>query len=128
MKTLKILPLLFSVAFLWGCQTPNESYFHGKWEAVEYFVNAEDQLAINKIFLTFTSEGGFEQTVMTHDQARHDEGTWVFNNSDKTFRMTYQRNGQVVTWKVLDQSRDHFHMNNEEYSGFYVEWKFKRID
>ena len=111
-----------------ACSTTSDDLFVGKWSAVEYTVNDIDQLPYTKVTLDFTTDGTFLQTVTAHDVAREDTGIWEFNKSEGIFTMSYDRNDQVVLWNVMDQKKDSFQMNNQEYKGFYVEWTFERIN
>lgn len=117
------------VVFLFsGCNSSSDDLFVGKWEAIEYTINEADQLYFNQITMTFNRDGSFFQQIITDQLVREDDGLWEFDKNEKTFKMSYDRNDQVVTWNIMEQKDDTFKMNNQEYRGFYVEWKFKRIE
>lgn len=124
-----ILKVVFiKMLILAACSAPPENFFVGKWEAIEYTVNGADQLAINNVTFVFDDDGNFQQNIVTNEHVRSDTGFWEFNHADGTFKLTYERNNQVVVWNVMEQKGNVFQMNNQEYRGFYVEWKFRRSD
>ncbi|GEM_PF-1356015 len=118
---------LFVLTVLGGCTSNPENNLTGEWEAVEYIVNEEDQLAFTTLNLELLKDGTFHQSIIKGEMEQARNGEWSYDHDQGMLHLEYE-NSVKNTWDIIQTEDDHLHMTNSETAGFFVEWKFKRVE